>query len=436
MQKRFQRFGEIFNKKRKYFWAFFILFLALGTILGGKDTEFRTGEAPVSPELGFTSLSPAGLAGGEIIPASCESGYTHDDPNSCDFFNFEVSGYAPGWSSGYFSGYSPVTTVPYGSSVPLVWSWDSTYENGSAGTVTSCIASDSPSGSGGWSGEKVNDMYHWYWYFSNGYRYAFAREGTASSAALTQNTTFTLTCTIQWADGSVSIGSKSRPVTVTGAPPAVNLTFSPSTIAYGTFSSLRLTSQNADTCNIYLPDRSGRLWRGPLSSNYYNPQVGPYTASFTLTAYCTGPNGEGSAAATLTVNPPTGATLEVRPSSMLLYIGGVQNARAWYDADGTGSGGAVDVTTQAAWSSGIPSIATVNSGGTVTGVSQGTSKITAQYSGVFAGSDATVRQQPPCDTSCNRDSEVCEGVSYTNACGQSICTGSRDCGFDWEEVAP
>lgn len=434
MQKRFRRFGEVLNKKNKHLLAFFILFLALGALLGNQDAEPRADVAAVSPEVGFSSLSPVGPEGGEIIPASCESGYTHDDPNSCDFFNFEISGYAPGWSPGYFAGYSPVTSVPYGSSAPLVWSWDTIYQNGSAGTVTSCIASDSPSGSGGWSGEKANSMYHWYWL---PWWYAYAREGTASSAPLYGNTAFTLTCTIQWADGTTSTGSKSRPVAVTPPPPAASLTFTPAAIAYNTFTDVQVTGVNVNSCDLYIPDRNGALWRDDVSVPYLRPQAGPYTTGFSATAYCTGPNGEAPpASATLTVAPPSGATLEIRPSSMLLYVGSAQNARAWYDADGPGAGGPADVTNQAAWSSGIPAVATVNNRGVVTGVSPGTSKITAEYSGVFAGSDATVRERPACDPSCNRDAQVCEGVSYANACGENICTGRRECGLDWEEVAP
>lgn len=63
--------------------------LFLLTIFVGVLFIFGTGEnilnakykiATGSLEVGFTSVSPSGLSGGEIVPASCESGNYHDAP--------------------------------------------------------------------------------------------------------------------------------------------------------------------------------------------------------------------------------------------------------------------------------------------------------------------------------------------------------------------
>ncbi len=51
------------------------LFFAFG--MQGKSSANTAFEITKSSEIGFTSVSPEGISGGEIIPASCESGYEH-----------------------------------------------------------------------------------------------------------------------------------------------------------------------------------------------------------------------------------------------------------------------------------------------------------------------------------------------------------------------
>ncbi|TSC54644.1 MAG: hypothetical protein LiPW30_110 [Parcubacteria group bacterium LiPW_30] len=67
--------------KRKLFLLIFfvgVLFIfSVGENISNTKNKIATG----SLEVGFTSISPRGVFGGEIIPASCESGDYHDAPD-------------------------------------------------------------------------------------------------------------------------------------------------------------------------------------------------------------------------------------------------------------------------------------------------------------------------------------------------------------------
>ncbi|TSC59631.1 MAG: hypothetical protein LiPW15_651 [Parcubacteria group bacterium LiPW_15] len=84
-----------------------------------------------------------------------------------------------------------------------------------------------------------------------------------------------------------------------------------------------------------------------------------------------------------TQNGGSAATFIISPSSATVNYGSGTNLRAYYDADGSGSGQQTEVTNSANWSSSNNSVASV-SGGYVNGVSQGSATITATYSGLTA----------------------------------------------------
>lgn len=68
--------------KRKLF--LLIFFVGVLFVFGAGEDIFNTKNKKIaigSPEVGFTSSSPRGFFGGEIIPASCESGDYHDTPS-------------------------------------------------------------------------------------------------------------------------------------------------------------------------------------------------------------------------------------------------------------------------------------------------------------------------------------------------------------------
>lgn len=98
----------------------------------------------------------------------------------------------------------------------------------------------------------------------------------------------------------------------------------------------------------------------------------------------------------------SGPTLIITPSSATIAVNGTQQYTAMYDPDGPGPQPAEDVTScaggfspcsGAAWSIANSSIARI-SVGLVTGVSQGTTQITAVYQGLTATASVTVSGAP------------------------------------------
>ncbi|HXY00886.1 MAG TPA: beta-propeller fold lactonase family protein [Candidatus Limnocylindrales bacterium] len=110
--------------------------------------------------------------------------------------------------------------------------------------------------------------------------------------------------------------------------------------------------------------------------------VGGGTTTITATA-----GGIAPATATLTVNAFTSIT--VTPSNPSIGAGMTQQFTA------TGMPGSIDVTNQVAWSSGTTSVATISSGGLATGLTAGTSLITAALPGVSGSTTLTVTGAVP-----------------------------------------
>ena len=147
------------------------------------------------------------------------------------------------------------TTVAYNGSTTLSWSGTNT---------TGCTAS------GGWSGSKTTS-------------------GSAVINAITADTTFTLSCS--GAGGSVS---KSVAVIVTGAPPTVTLSASPTTISSGGSSTLTWFSTGATSC------AASAAWSG-VKGTSGTLALTSLTTSGTYTLTCTGTGGSASQSATINV---------------------------------------------------------------------------------------------------------------------------------------
>jgi len=171
------------------------------------------------------------------------------------------------------------TSVPSGATTTLTWS---------SSDANSCTAS------GGWSGTK-------------------ATSGTETSAALTANTTFTLTC------ANTSGGSTARSATVTIASnpaPTVNFSASPGSVAIGGSSTLNWTTSNATSCT-----GSGGLsgWAGAKPTTG-SANVGPINAATTFTLACTG-NG-GTTSRNTTINLLAAPTLNFSADPTTVSAGG------------------------------------------------------------------------------------------------------------------
>ena len=145
--------------------------------------------------------------------------------------------------------------------------------------ATSCFASGGP-----WSGTKV-------------------RNGNEATQALTQTTTYSITCT--GSDGSTASDSATITVNGGGNAPTVNLNSNPSFVNNGANTTLTWNSNNANSCFA-----SGGPWSGTKGTNG-NQTVGPLFNTTTFTITCTGNSGQQvSDSTTVTVgnggggNPP------------------------------------------------------------------------------------------------------------------------------------
>lgn len=164
------------------------------------------------------------------------------------------------------------TSVKSGGTSKLTWA---------ATNATSCTAS------GGWSGAR-------------------AISGSATTAALTKNTSYTLTC--NGAGGSIA---RTATVTIGATAPTVTFTASPTSIQAGATSKLAWNSTNATSCSA-----SG-AWSGTKAISG-TQTTNALTTNATYTLACSGTGGSVSRTATVTVSAagaPT-VTLTASPTSV------------------------------------------------------------------------------------------------------------------------
>ena len=134
------------------------LFFAFG--MQGRSSANTALEIKKSSELGFTSVSPKGLSGGEIIPASCESSYEHS-LGECTTLSFTADSYS----------------IPYNTSTILRWNLTFITPGG----AFQWCAPNGPSGSLWYGGEWIRQQ-----------------SGSGSTGNLTLGGTFTLLCRIAY----------------------------------------------------------------------------------------------------------------------------------------------------------------------------------------------------------------------------------------------
>jgi hypothetical protein len=154
-------------------------------------------------------------------------------------------------------------TVGYGETTNLSWSTKH---------VKDCLAS------GAWSG-------------------VVATSGNQASAALTANSTFTLTCTGVGGSISTSADVAVTPPAQAPAAPMVNLSASATSIAYDGSTTLSWSSSNATSCTA-----SGG-WSGAKATSG-TQTLSNRTATATYTLSCTGAGGTTAQEVTVNVAPP------------------------------------------------------------------------------------------------------------------------------------
>ncbi len=175
------------------------------------------------------------------------------------------------------------------------------------------------------------------------------------------------------------------------AGPYVDLSANPTTTIPGGQSVLTWNVQRADSCTASsTPANTG--WTGAVSAltgeNQKTVTLG-VTTVFALT--CSNGVADTPAAPVTVTVVGHSPTLTVAPSSVSTTINGPADFRAWYDADGSGSGAPVDVTVPAAWASVNTAVAqAAGTAGRFWGRSQGSTNITATYQGLSDAANVTV----------------------------------------------
>ena len=181
------------------------------------------------------------------------------------------------------------TTLEKGASTVLTWS---------AQHVTSCT------GQNGWSGN-------------------LATSGSQTIGPLNATTEYTLSCA-----GAGGTASQSVTVTVGAAPPVVQLSASPSTVAAGTPVTLHFEASNATSCTA-----SGGDWNtvaSPLNGSF---TTSPLTATTTFTLKCSGAGGSASQSTTVTVDPPP-PTVSLSAAANTIAVG-ASTSLSWASANAT-----------------------------------------------------------------------------------------------------
>jgi hypothetical protein len=160
-----------------------------------------------------------------------------------------------------------------------------------------------------------------------------ATAGTASTGALTQDSTFTLTC-------SGAGGSTSASVTVIvasdpcngcwdyPAPPDVTLTASPTSVVYGASSTLTWSSTDATSCTASGAWAGAQATAGSIST-------GALTASSTYTITCSGAGGTASQSVTVMVSSPAAPTVTISANPAINLPAFGQSTLQWSSTNAT-----------------------------------------------------------------------------------------------------
>ena len=207
---------------------------------------------------------------------------------------------------------------------------------------------------------------------SNGWAGGKPTSGSATSSALSTNTTFTLTCT-----GAGGTASDSKSVAAVG-PPTVSLTVNPATVASGATTQLAWTTNSATSCTA-----SGG-WSGtktPVGS----ATSGALATNTTFTLTCTGVGGTGSDSKTVTVVAAPTVSLTATPTSV---ASGAKTQLSWSSTNATScnaSGG---------WSGGQSTSGTATSGA-LTASTTFTLTCTGAGGSATANAAVTVTAGPP-----------------------------------------
>jgi hypothetical protein len=230
--------------------------------------------------------------------------YLNVNPTPNDISDKSGKGHNPAWvnssrPSPWTGGSGSVPpTVSLGANPASVASGGTATLSWSSSNATSCDAS------GGWSGAK-------------------ALSGSEQTAALSSNTTYTLSCT-----GAGGTTSQSTTVTVTtGNPvPTVSLGASPASVATGGSATLTWSSTNATSC------AASGAWSGTKATSG-SQSTGALSSNSTYTLTCTGASGSANKSVTVTVTAPA-PTVSLTANPTTVSSGG-SSTLSWSSTNAT-----------------------------------------------------------------------------------------------------
>ena len=196
----------------------------------------------------------------------------------------------------------------------------------------------------------------------------------------------TITATSSGKAGTASVGVSALPAVVT----TVAVTPATASVVAGANVALSATVKDAQGTVIAGQTVTWATSSASVATVNSNGLVTGVTAG-TATITATSSGKSGTAAVTVTAQPPVVASVTVSPPTVSISVGATTGLSATVkDAAGnTLSGQTVS------WSTTSAAVASVNSTGTVTGVSAGTATITATSSGKSGTSSVTVTAAPP-----------------------------------------
>lgn len=203
--------------------------------------------------------------------------------------------------------------------------------------------------------------------------------GNVTGIANSNNNAVTITASYNGLTGTTT-------VYITSAAPA-SLQLTPATASIASGTTLQYTANVVYTDGSIQPVTAGLTWQSSSSS------VAAINVNGLVTAYAPGKSTISvaydslSATASLTVTPATLASLVVTPASTVVGV----NGTVQYTATGVFSDQSTqDMTSQVVWISSNASAALINAAGLASGISAGTTSITAAFGAVSGSTTLTV----------------------------------------------
>ncbi len=208
-----------------------------------------------------------------------------------------------------------------------------------------------------------------------------------SSGLVTTVSAGNSTITASQATQYVNSGSVSTSIVISATPALTSLAITPANPNLPAGITRQFIATGTYSDGTFHDITSQVIWTSSNTSVATVNTTGLVTTVSVGTGTLTAVQGSISASTTLTVTTATLSSIAITPANPNLPAGVTQQ----FTATGTYSDGtSLDLTTQVAWSTADPSVATVTTTGLVTTVAAGTSTLTAAQGGISGSTNLTV----------------------------------------------